>query len=343
MESVANALVFLASILTAAQHGHINAALAGMAVSYTLTVTQSLNWFVRMVSDFETNVVSVERIDEYAHGIEPEASLETGKEPPPQWPQKGEIVLRDVVARYREDLDDVLRGVTFTIPATSHIGVCGKTGCGKSTMFLVLLRIVEPRSGVILIDGVDTKEIGLRRLRECISIIPQDAVLFNTTLRYNLDPTGKKSDAEIWHALEISELSEFVKRTMVSPTNPSLSPLDMLVSEGGGDFSFGQRQLMCIARALLRDSKILLSDEASSGIDRITDGKIQDMIKREFASRTTVTIAHRLETIRGCDYIALMDGGVVAEFDDPKVLLENRNARFFRLANDLSEEVHTLE
>jgi len=335
MEFVGNSLVFLASILTAAKHGNVNAALAGMAVSYTLTVTQSLNWFVRMTSDLETNIVAVERVDEYAHGIAQEAPLVTNLEPLSDWPEKGEIVVKDLFVRYREDLDDVLKGVNLTIPPGAHVGVCGKTGCGKSTLFLALLRMVEARSGAILIDGVDIRRIGLRRLRDSVSIIPQDAVMFNTTLRYNLDPTCKKSDAEIWRALEICELSDFVKRTLTSPTAPSA--LDAMVAEGGADFSFGQRQLICIARAILRDTKILLSDEASSGIDRITDGKIQAMIAREFASRTTVTIAHRLETIMGSDFVALMHEGQVMEFDDPKVLMRNSDSRFYRLVNDLTD------
>jgi ABC-type multidrug transport system fused ATPase/permease subunit len=205
-------------------------------------------------------------------------------------------------------------------------------------VFLTLLRIIEVGSGVMEIDGVNIATLGLRRLRDSISIIPQDAVLFNTTLRYNLDPTGLKQDSELWRALEICELSEFVKRkfeSTLSVDSTISSPLDAIVAEGGADFSFGQRQLLCIARALLRDTRILLSDEASSGIDRITDQKIQAMIAKEFASRTTVTIAHRLETIVSSDFVAVMENGQVAEFDDPAVLLKNNSSRFFKLANDM--------
>ncbi|KAH9257918.1 hypothetical protein BASA81_003937 [Batrachochytrium salamandrivorans] len=327
IEFIGNFLLLFASLLTASKHGTVSAAMAGMALAYTMNITQSLNWVVRTLGEFETNIVSVERVNEYANEIPQE--MNDGKEVSLTWPEHGEIVFDNVSVRYRPELEDVLKEISFTIPPGAHVGCVGQTGCGKSTLLLALLRIVEPNHGRVLIDGVDSKGVDLERLRNAMSIIPQDAVMFQNTLRFNLDPSGLKSDTELWRVLDSCELSEFVKTTFTTGS------LDQVVS--GNEFSFGQRQLFCIARALLRNTKILLSDEASSGIDRATDAKLRKMIQTEFASVTTLTIAHRLETIASSDLVLVLDFGRVVEFDSPTSLLANPQSKFALLVNEMNK------
>lgn len=335
IEFIGNFLLLFAALLTASKHGAVSAAMAGMALAYTMNITQSLNWVVRTLGDFETNIVSVERVNEYANEIPQEADDQAGGDAvPPTWPERGEIVFDNVSVRYRPELDDVLQHISFTIPPGAHVGCVGQTGCGKSTLLLALLRIVEPNAGRVRIDGVDSKSVSLERLRNAMSIIPQDAVMFHNTLRFNLDPSGLKSDAELWRVLDSCELSEFVRTTFTG----AVGSLDQVVS--GSEFSFGQRQLFCIARALLRNTKILLSDEASSGIDRATDAKLRKMIQTEFASVTTLTIAHRLETIASSDLVLVLDFGRVVEFDSPASLLANPQSKFALLVNEMNKNTN---
>jgi len=298
-------------------------------LTYALSVTQTLNWCVRMVSDLETNIVAIERIDAYSN-LESEAPLKvlpTDDELKlADWPTEGRIEFRKVVVRYRPELPDVIKGIDFSIRPGEHVGVAGRTGAGKSSLFVTLLRIVEPTSGSCWIDGVDVGKIGLHALRTTVAVVQQDAYAFRASLRFNLDPTGTKSDAELWNALRECELEGFVKQLS--------GGLDAPIAEGGSNISFGQRQLLQIARAVLRNARIVLLDEATSAIDRETDALIQKMILRVFKSRTTLTVAHRLETILGSDRVLVMDQGKVAEFDAPSVLLEKRDGIFASLVRE---------
>jgi ATP-binding cassette subfamily C (CFTR/MRP) protein 1 len=270
-------------------------------------------------------VVAVERINEYSR-LDAEASDANPSELPAAWPAHGRIEFHHVFARYRPELEDVLRGVDFVVPAGSKVGVCGRTGSGKSSLFLVLLRIIETSQGAVVVDGMDIRRVGLQQLRSNVSVVPQDAVLFVAPLRDNLDPSRRCSDAEIWRVLDICSLHEHVTL---------LGGLDALVSEAGSNFSFGQRQLICIARAVLRKTSILLCDEASSGIDLATDEKVQAAIRSEFQTCTTVTIAHRLETILQSDLVIVMDQGVVAEFDSPQTLGQLKGGLFAGLVQEM--------
>jgi len=327
LEFVGNLLVFAAAAFVAQQKGSISAALAGMSVSYALTVTQSLNWAVRMFSDIETNVVAVERINEYSR-LDSEAGDENLQIVSPSWPADGRIQFNHIFARYRPELEDVLKGVDFDIAAGSKVGIVGRTGSGKSSLFLVLLRVIETSGGSVLIDGVDIRRCSLQQLRSNISIVPQDAVLFVASLRENLDPSKNRSDAEIWSALDVCSLRDHIT---------SLGGLDALVTEGGSNFSFGQRQLICIARALLRRNRIILMDEASSGIDLTTDAKLQAAIRTEFKHCTTVVIAHRLETILSSNIVIVMDQGVVAECDTPANLTKKSGGVFAGLVQEMKK------
>ncbi|GAA5894971.1 uncharacterized protein JCM6883_002275 [Sporobolomyces salmoneus] len=314
----------LLAVTTLVRSNSVNAGIVGLSLSYALSTTQTLNWIVRSATEVETNIVSVERVQEYI-SLKPEAPLEIPeKQPSPEWPQAGSIKFSHVAARYREGLDLVLKDIDFEIKAGEKIGVVGRTGAGKSSLTMVLYRVIEAERGTISIDGVDVSKIGLHDLRSRISIIPQDSQCFEGSLRANLDPTGKASDAELWAALEQCRLKEHVENMD--------GKLDAKIDEGGSNLSSGQRQLLCLGRALLRRSKILVLDEATAAVDVESDKEIQAIIRQEFASATTFTIAHRINTIMDSTRILVLDKGTVKEFDTPAALLGRKDSIFYSLA-----------
>ncbi|PVV01479.1 hypothetical protein BB560_004101 [Smittium megazygosporum] len=282
----------------------------------------------------------VERTSEYSN-LKPEAPqfLPEPHEPIPgfsdEWPKDGAVDFVDYSTRYREGLDPVLNGISLDIKPGEKIGIVGRTGAGKSSFTLSLFRIIEPISGKIIVDGVDITKIGLFDLRSRISIIPQDSVLFSGTVRYNLFPFDESdtelkqpsvSDEELWHALELTNLKSFVMTLE--------GGLDAKIQSGGENFSLGQRQLMCLARALIRKTKILVLDEATAAIDPQTDNFIQEMIRTSFKDNTIITIAHRLNTVMDSDRILVLGGGKVLEFDTPGNLLADKNSSFSSFADD---------
>ena len=305
--------------------------IAGLAISFSLSVTQSLNWSVRMGSDLEAAMVSIERIKQYckingeaAHVLPTDRALTN-------WPSNGEIVFTSAKLRYRENLPLVLKGLDITIPKRSKVGVVGRTGAGKSTLMVSLLRIVELSSGSIHIDGVDISQIGLKLLRSMIAVIPQDPVLFSGTVRSNLDPFNEFEDDRLKEVLQRVGLLN-ISRTHSNHSLNSLTggngqsmaikSLDDDVTEEGSNFSVGQRQLLVIARALLRDTKIVIMDEATASVDADTDARIQRVMRAEFKGSTCITVAHRINTILDSDYILVMDNGRAEEFDTPEYLMQ---------------------
>jgi len=243
-----------------------------------------------------------------------------------EWPQKSDIIFRNVHMRYRPTLPLVLNGINLSIEGGEKIGIVGRTGAGKSTLITALLRLVELDSGTVYINGVDISKIGLNALRSVISVIPQDPVLFSGTIRTNLDPFGKHTDERIWDA---------IKRTRLGST---VSSLNDTVEENGSNFSVGQRQLLCIARAFLSQSKIIMMDEATASVDVETDSFIQSMIRKEFVHATCLTVAHRLNTIMDSDRVLVMEQGQVAEFDTPQNLLSHQESMFKKLVDDYERE-----
>ncbi|GBO21457.1 Multidrug resistance-associated protein 1 [Araneus ventricosus] len=237
------------------------------------------------------------------------------------WPQNGIIRFEDYSTRYRENLDLVLKEINLSIEASEKVGIIGRTGAGKSSITLSLFRIIEPVSGTISIDGIDITKIGLHNLRTKLTIIPQDPVLFTGTLRINLDPNNEYSDDQIWDSLEKSYLKTFMSNLSEG--------LEYNVEEGGANLSAGQRQLVCLARALLKNSKILVLDEATASVDMETDSLIQNTIRTAFADRTVITIAHRLNTVSDYDKIVVLENGNIIEVGNPSNLLENQNSRFY--------------
>lgn len=313
--------------------GHLSAGLVGLSVSQALQITQSLNWIVRMTVEVETNIVSVERVMEYSR-LTPEApEIIESNRPVADWPQAGEVKFVDYSTKYRPELDLVLKHINLNIKPHEKVGIVGRTGAGKSSLTLALFRIIESVTGNIDIDNMDTSKIGLEDLRHKLSIIPQDSQVFEGTIRSNLDPTNCFTDDQIWRALDLSKLKEHVLK-MYEDSNEEdkvSSALDVKLSEGGSNLSVGQRQLMCLARALLIPSHILVLDEATAAVDVETDKVLQETIRSEFRDRTILTIAHRLNTILDSDRIIVLEKGEVAEFDTPETLLKNKDSLFYAL------------
>uniref|UniRef100_A0A8C6JAL6 Canalicular multispecific organic anion transporter 1 n=1 Tax=Melopsittacus undulatus TaxID=13146 RepID=A0A8C6JAL6_MELUD len=324
LEFVGSLVVFFSALLAVISKGTLEGGIVGLSVSSALNVTQTLNWLVRTSSELETNIVAVERVHEYTK-VKNEAPWVTEKRPPRGWPSKGEIRFVDYKVRYRPELELVLQGITCNIGSTEKVGVVGRTGAGKSSLTNCLFRVLEAAGGMILIDEVDITTIGLHDLRRNLTIIPQDPVLFTGTLRMNLDPFDQYTDEEVWKALELAHLKTFVQDLP--------GRLLYVVSEGGENLSVGQRQLVCLARALLRKAKILILDEATAAVDLETDHLIQTTIRSEFADCTVLTIAHRLHTIMDSDRVMVLQAGRIVEFDSPEELLRKPGV-FSMMAKD---------
>nr|UOU03335.1 ATP-binding cassette subfamily C1-4 [Brachionus rubens] len=326
MEFTGSLIILGTSLFVVLQKDSISAGTAGLVMSYSLTITLALIWTVRSFTDFETNLISAERIKEYC-SLPQEAEWVNEKLRPDQdWPTKGVINFKKYSVKYREELDFVLNNIDCSIKSGEKIGIVGRTGAGKSSLTLGLFRILESNYGDIEIDEINIKNIGLHDLRKKLTIIPQDPVLFSGTLRINLDPFGEYSDTQIWNALEHANLKEFVK---------SLDKkLEFECSEGGNNLSVGQRQLICLTRALLRKTKIMILDEATASIDHNTDEIIQSTIRSQFKECTILTIAHRLNTIMDNDRIMVLDKGRLVEFDSPANLLSNISSIFYSMAKD---------
>ncbi|KAF2644264.1 hypothetical protein P280DRAFT_228439 [Massarina eburnea CBS 473.64] len=306
-------LVFTTGILVVTSRFSVNPSIAGLVLSYILSIVQMIQFTVRQLAEVENNMNATERIHHYGTMLEEEAPLQLG-EVRKSWPEHGEIVFDNVQMRYRDGLPLVLKGLSMHVRAGERIGVVGRTGAGKSSIMSTLFRLVELSGGSITIDGIDIRTIGLHDLRSKLAIIPQDPTLFKGTIRSNLDPFNEHSDLELWSALRQADL---VSSTATMEDKSGRIHLDSVVEEEGLNFSLGQRQLMALARALVRGSQIIVCDEATSSVDFETDQKIQQTIIDGFQGKTLLCIAHRLKTIIGYDRICVMDAGTIAELDSP--------------------------
>lgn len=320
LDMIGNLLVFTTGILVVTSRFNVSPSISGLVLSYILSIVQMIQFTVRQLAEVENNMNATERVHYYGTQLDEEPPLHLGQVDP-TWPQKGGIVFNEVQMRYREGLPLVLHGLNMTVAGGERIGVVGRTGAGKSSIMSALFRLVELTSGNILIDGVDIATIGLKDLRTRLAIIPQDPTLFRGTIRSNLDPFNEHSDLELWSALRQSDL--------VASASPDENPstgrvhLDAVVEEEGLNFSLGQRQLMALARALVRGSQIIVCDEATSSVDLETDQKIQRTMATAFRGKTLLCIAHRLMTIISYDRICVMDQGRIVELDRPLRLWED--------------------
>ncbi|XP_053497408.1 ATP-binding cassette sub-family C member 5 [Ictalurus furcatus] len=315
-------LTSVVALLIVIMHGHISPAYAGLAISYAVQLTGLFQFTVRLLSETEARFTSVERINHYIKNLETEAPQQSrdASAPASDWPQKGSISFQDVEMRYRPELPLALKNLTFSVLPEEKVGIVGRTGSGKSSLGVALFRLVELSGGSIIIDGVNITHVGLEALRSKLSVIPQEPVLFLGTVRSNLDPWGQYTDAQVWEALEKTHIKDMVSQLPHG--------FDSEVTENGENFSVGERQLLCVARALLRHSKILLLDEATAAIDTETDRLIQETIRTSFRGCTTLVIAHRLNTVLSCDRVLVLDMGQILEFDSPPNLLANENSCF---------------
>jgi ABC-type multidrug transport system fused ATPase/permease subunit len=363
--------VFACNVVTAnSSSGQVTddqfASLAGLSLTFAISLTSLLNWAVRSFAQLENSMNACERVLEYTENIpqeapstclELEARAASGNTPPPgpsalavaaaggkaaklsaEWPDKGEIVMRNLRMRYRSETPLVLKGLSLSIAGGQRIGVVGRTGSGKSSLMLCLLRLVEPSladaseeyEAPLTIDGVDVLRIGLKELRSKLGIIPQNPVLFSGTIRSNIDPFDEFSDDQIWSALDRCGLKNSIE-AMPGMLNAS-------VAEYGENLSAGMRQMLVLGRALLKECRILLLDEATSSVDYETDQEIQRTIREGFAGCTVLTIAHRINTIMDSDKILVMKDGLVEEFAPPQELLQNEASTFSEIVRQAKAE-----
>ncbi|KAI8348976.1 P-loop containing nucleoside triphosphate hydrolase protein [Mortierella sp. GBAus27b] len=330
---------FVTGILILRNYGRIEAGWAALSLTYALLFTGTIVWLIRNYAQNEMNLNSVERVTEYMNLEEEPPAIIEGSRPPAAWPYGGQIVVDHLTMKYAPDTPAVIKDVSFTINAGEKVGIVGRTGSGKSTMAISLFRFMDPVSGTITIDGINIYKIGLQDLRSNLTIIPQDPVLFKGTLRSNLDPFGEREDRELWEALRRSHLIPDTRPNSTTPrgaggsvesetVDPTKITLDTPVKENGSNFSQGQRQLIALARALVRQSKIIVMDEATASVDFETDLKIQGTIRQEMASSTIITIAHRIRTIADFDRVLVMNAGEVVEFDKPLTLMKKEDSLF---------------
>ncbi|XP_065206731.1 multidrug resistance-associated protein 1-like [Planococcus citri] len=323
LEILVGIIIALTSFFVISGRDMFNEGVLAFIITYTIQISKEVNLMITNLTEVENVIVSVERIKEF---IDNPREPDQRSEIPPDWPAKGEIKFESYKLRYRPGLNLVLRDVNFHIRSKEKVGIIGRTGAGKTSIISAIFRIVERTSGKIYIDGIDISTLNLRKLRSKLTVIPQDPVLFAGTLRFNLDPFQAYHDSTLWDVLEKAHLKDFVRNLP--------DRLEYQIKEGGGNLSFGQKQLICLARALLRKTKILILDEATASVDLETDELIQKTIRKEFYQCTVITIAHRLNTVQDYDKILVMENGTVKEFDTVENLLNRKDSIFYKLALD---------
>ena len=293
----------------------------GIILTYSLVLQEDMIEFLTSFSNFENTMTKMERSLSYTQLISEKPQTLKSDLALRDWPSKGEILFENYSVKYRTDTEIVLKNINFHLNPGEHLGIVGRTGSGKSTITLCLFRILEAYSGKIYIDGVDISKVGLQKLRKSITIIPQDSTLFNGTLRYNIDPINAYSDREIIKVMKQIGFDYII--------NSNKDGLEQIISENGSNLSIGEKQLICITRAILRKSKIIVLDEATASIDYKTEEIIQKALNEILIDSTMITIAHRIKTVMNADKIIALENGEIIEFDTPKNLLSNKNSLFY--------------
>ncbi|XP_076445818.1 multidrug resistance-associated protein 1-like [Babylonia areolata] len=325
LDFLGSLLVLAAAIFTVVSRDTLSSGNVGLSLTYALQVTSHLGFVVKLSTELESSIVSLERIAKYTT-VQSEADWVSSRRPKPDWPRQGHIRFQGYSTRYRPGLDLVLHDLTCDMKAGEKVGIVGRTGAGKSSLTLALFRLIEAASGHVVIDDVDIASLGLHDVRNKLNILPQDPVIFDGTLRMNLDPFEQHSDQQVWTVLDQAHLKAYVAALP--------DRLHHLCGEGGENLSLGQRQLVCLARALLRKTKILVLDEATAAVDLETDDLIQTTIRQAFRDCTVLTIAHRINTVMDYDRILVLDNGRMIEFDSPTTLLQDTSSSFYNMAKD---------
>ncbi|XP_064460620.1 ATP-binding cassette sub-family C member 5-like [Ornithodoros turicata] len=327
LELIGICMVATAALVVVLTRSVVTTGMAGLMLSTICSTCTFIPFIMRLKSELLARFTSVERIHEYCQNL-PEKEVSSpgpAAAPPGDWPRTGEIKYQDVCLKYRAGLPLALKNVAFHIKGGQKVGIVGRTGAGKSSILVSLMRLQELESGHIYLDDVDIGTLRLKQLRSSVAVIPQDPVLFQGTVRYNLDPLNKNSDVDLWTALEKAHLKIRIQREE--------KQLECVVDKNGENFSVGERQLMCLARALLRRNKILVLDEATASVDAETDQLIQQTIREVFADCTILTIAHRLNTVLKCDIILVLENGKVVEMDSPFQLVNDPKSIFSSMLN----------
>ncbi|KAK9238147.1 hypothetical protein V1525DRAFT_125797 [Lipomyces kononenkoae] len=356
VQSAGGLVATFAGVFVVLSQGSIDSGLAGLCLTYAITFSENMLYLVMLYAVTEMDMNSVERINEYLHIDQEAPEIEENCRPPVGWPSNGGISVRDLSLRYAPELPPVIRNVSFDIQPGWKVGIVGRTGAGKSTIASAFFRFLEPLTGTIIIDDIDISKIGLRDLREALTIIPQDPTLFSGTIRSNLDPFSRYTDSAIFEALRRVHLIDNAgfrydntgeNHQSGSSTDDNYDPVNVFynlaspITEGGTNLSQGQRQLMCLARSLLKLPRVIILDEATASIDYETDTLLQKTIREEFTATTILTIAHRLRSIIDYDMILVMDEGTVKEYDRPHLLLQKKGS-IFRAMCESSGELPTL-
>ena len=309
---------------------NVNPSVLGLALTMLLQLATTFQWGVRQSAEVVNQMISVERVSAFGH-LPSEAPLSMDRDNmAEQWPQNGSMNIENLQVRYRSNLPPSLQGISFDIKSGHKVGVVGRTGSGKSTLVQALFRVLEAEEGRISVGGVDISKLGLYKLRTKMSVIPQTPVLFSgCTIRENMDPFGKFGDIEIQNAL--------LDVQMMDAVNNLPDGLNALVSEGGSNFSVGQRQLLCLARAILCKNKILVLDEPTANVDSRTDELLQLAVSKTFNGATIIAVAHRLDTVIDYDKILVLGKGKVLEYGSPKDLLAKGGGHFTAMVEDTGE------
>ena len=300
-------------------HGILFLGITALSLVYTLQLAINTSQYgVKICSEVENYMTSVERIITYTH-IKQEPGYDCHHQPPQSWPNQGQVAIENLSLVYYLDGPEILKDVTFSVNSQEKIGIVGRTGAGKSSLVSALFRMPQP-TGQVIIDYVDIGKINIQSARRAMSVITQNPILFTGSLRMNLDPFEEYADQELWDALEEASLKTMVEKLP--------KRLNGEIKECGANFSVGERQLLCLARALLRRSKIIILDEATANVDYKTDQLIQETIRTKSKNCTVITIAHRLNTIIDYDRVLVLENGQVVEYDKPEILLQNKGGQF---------------
>ncbi|KAH9108314.1 hypothetical protein AeMF1_016511, partial [Aphanomyces euteiches] len=323
---VISAFMLLVTTLSLiSMRSYLNAGLVGLVFGYSLQITGQLEWMVQMWSMLETAMVAPERVAEYTNVDQEPPRLISGAVAG-TWPEDGSITFENVSFRYKPKDPLVLKDVNLHVQSGEKIGIVGRTGAGKSSLTMALFRINDIASGKISIAGVDTTRVGIKTVRESMAIIPQNPILFKGTLRSYLDPFDQYTDEQLWTAIEKVRLSPRISQEE--------KKLESIIEENGENYSVGERQMLCMARALLRNCRIVVMDEATAAIDHETDQNLQRVIREEFSSSTVLTIAHRLDTVLDADRIMVFDQGRLVQCDSPQTLVSQGEGIFFELCQE---------